>query len=392
MAEQKPVNKGGEQEHPLQEYRLVPVDEWEDQESESEIDLVELAKYCWDKRVLIYKIVAIGTVLGLLYILLAPGNYKAKASLMPEYKTEGSSGASNLLQKYGGLIGIDPGTYSSNSNAIRVQLYPNIAQSLPFQLQLLDIPVTSTQYDTTVTAYSYFKDIRDPGFLKLLLKYTIKLPFTLKNIAFPKNSSFPSHIELDSSIVNISEEKMEIIEQLRERMKVHLNEETGIVTVSAEMPEPVMAAKMADKAIELLTNYLTEYRTEKAKNDLKFANEQLAKAKERFKKAQLELAEFRDSNMGSLTATALIKQQSLQSEYDLAFNLYNSLAQQYEQAKLRLQEQTPVFKTLQPVQVPTEDTLSGALVLFISVFLSLTIVITWIIARFILQEYYHKFN
>lgn len=392
MAEKKQNDKREDVKQALQEYRLVPVDEWEAEDSENEIDLVELAKYCWDRRSLIYKVVAIGTVLGLLYMLTAPKNYKAEASLMPEYKTEGPSGASNLLQKYGGLIGIDPGTYSSNSNAIRVQLYPNIAQSLPFQLQLLNIPVTSTHYDTTVTAYSYFRDIHTPGILELLLTYTIKLPLTLKNIAFPKESSPPSQVELDSTVVNISEEKMIIIEQMRERLNVQLNEETGIISVSAEMPEPVMAAKMADKAIEVLTNYLTDYRTEKAKIDLKFAKEQLAKAKERFRKAQLKLAEFRDSNMGSLTATALIKQQSLQSEYDLAFNLYNSLSQQYEQAKLRLQEETPVFKTLQPVQVPIKDTLSGALVLLVSAFLSFIIIITWMIVSFIYQEYYQKIN
>mgnify|MGYP006430328909 FL=1 len=383
------MKEGGEAEHPLQEYRLVPVDEWEEGGQQEEIDLVEVAKYFWTHKIFVAKVVGVSIVLGLLFVLLAPKNYLSQASLMPEFSEESISGnASNLLQKYGGLVGLDPGSYASNSNAIRVQLYPNIAESIPFQNQLLEEQVTSTEYDTTATLYTYFNDIYSLGPISWMLKYTIKLPFTLKNALFPSdNQQFaPAGTSLDSAIVSISEERMEVIEGMRKRVVVQLDDETGVVTVSAEMPEPVMSAKIANRAIEILTQYLVEYRTEKAKIDLKFAEEQLAKAKDRFNEAQLILAEFRDSNMGSLTAKARTKEQTLQSEYDIAFNLYNSLAQQYEQAKLRLQEETPVFKSLQPVQVPLEDTISGALVLFIVVFLGGMAALTWLTGLYLVRE------
>jgi hypothetical protein len=47
------------------------------------------------------------------------------------------------------------------------------------------------------------------------------------------------------------------------------------------------------------------------------------------------------------------------------------MAQQVEQAKLNLQEQTPVVSVLQPVQVPVDDETSGAMILIFSVFLTL---------------------
>lgn len=389
MAEQKPIKNGGDQEYPLQEYRLVPVDEWQEGKDQEEIDLVEVAKYYWKHKVFILKLVGVSITLGLLFLLLAPSNYLSQASLMPEFSKESISGsASNLLQKYGGLVGLDPGSYASNSNAIRVQLYPNIAESLPFQLQLLEEEITSTEYDTTVSTFAYFNDIYNSGPIGWISKYTIKLPFTLKKVLFPPDTTqvVPAGLALDSTIVSISKEQMDVIETMRSRVLVQLDEETGVVSVSAEMPEPIMAAKVADRAIELLTQYLVEYRTEKAKIDLEFAKEQLAKAKDRFNQAQLNLAEFRDSNLGSLTAKARTKEQTLQSEYDLAFNLYNSLAQQYEQAKLRLQEETPVFKNLQPVQVPLEDTISGALVMVIVVFLGGLASITWLTGVYLVKE------
>jgi uncharacterized protein involved in exopolysaccharide biosynthesis len=44
----------------------------------------------------------------------------------------------------------------------------------------------------------------------------------------------------------------------------------------------------------------------------------------------------------------------LQDRYNLAFNSYNSLSQQLEQALITVQEETPVITLLEPVQVPLE--------------------------------------
>ncbi|MDZ7717087.1 MAG: hypothetical protein U5J95_12840 [Balneolaceae bacterium] len=78
----------------------------------------------------------------------------------------------------------------------------------------------------------------------------------------------------------------------------------------------------------------------------------MEEARKRFEQAQQQLAEFRDSNINLATAKAQSREQELQSQYDLTFNLYNSLSQRLEQAKLDLQEETPVLTVLQPVSVP----------------------------------------
>jgi uncharacterized protein involved in exopolysaccharide biosynthesis len=144
------------------------------------------------------------------------------------------------------------------------------------------------------------------------------------------------------------------------------------------MRDPELAAKMTKYAIEELTLYLTDYRTEKVLIDLDFVETQLASAKERFEEAQLNLADFDDSNQGNLTARARTERQRLQSEYDIAVNVYNTLTQQYEEAKLKVQEETPVFKVLQPVQVPVNDETSGSMVLFVFVLLSGIASLGWI--------------
>lgn len=45
------------------------------------------------------------------------------------------------------------------------------------------------------------------------------------------------------------------------------------------------------------------------------------------------------------------------------------MAQQVEQAKMKVQEQTPIVSVLQPVQVPVDDTTSGLKILIVFIFL-----------------------
>lgn len=366
---------------PIQEYRLVPADQAYGEYEEDEIDLIELAKTIWDNRTLIYKFVAVGVVLGVAVALLSPKEYVSSATLMPEYSTESQGGASSLLRQYGGLLGMSGGgTYNSASNAIRVDLYPQIVQSLTFQKKLSEEDFYFSDYDTTASLMEYYLEIQQPGFFGILQQYTIGLPGLIIGAVFSKDDE-PASLNEDPEIIALSEDEMKVLENLKERITASLDEESGVISVSAKMHDPKLAAQVAKFTIQELTEYLVEYRTEKVLRDLEFAEEQLAKAEERFKEAQLTLAEFRDRNQGSLTARARTEEQRLQSEYDIAYNLYDMLTQQYEQAKLKVQEETPVFKTLQPVQVPVNDETSGAMILIVFVMLSGIASIGWIFIR-----------
>jgi|TARA_R100000005_G_C4999037_1_gene205702 uncharacterized protein involved in exopolysaccharide biosynthesis len=379
----KKSGKRSSENFPIQEYRLVPADQGYERYEEDEIDLIELAKTIWDNRKIIYRFVAVGVILGVAVALLSPKEYVSDATLMPEYSTESQGGASSLLQQYGGLIGLSGGgTYNSASNAIRVDLYPKIVQSLSFQDKLAREQFYFSDYDTTTSMYQYYLEIQTPGFLGYIKKFTIGLPGTIIGAFKTEETAPPSAgITNETEIVELSKSEMAVIGSLRSRITASLDEESGVVTVKAQMGDPKLAANVAKYTIEELTVYLTEYRTEKVLRDLEFIEEQLAKAEDRFQKAQLALAEFRDSNQGNLTAKARTEEQRLNSEYDLAFNLYNGLTQQYEEAKLKVQEETPVFKVLQPVQVPVNDETSGAMILIVFVMLSGIASIGWIFIR-----------
>lgn len=391
MANNKKDNPTPEQQAPMalpQEYKIVPAD-YGYQYDEDEIDLLELAKTIWNKRMFILKIVGIGAFLGVIVALLSPKEYKSTSTLMPEYSTESQGGASSLLRQYGGLLGVSGGSYNSNSNAIRVDLYPNIVQSTNFQLQLMQQPFYFSDLDTTATLFEYFTEMNSPGVLGILKSYTIGLPGKIFGAILPKKelmTSVPGASE-ESLVLNLSKEEFEVIETLRGKISASLDEESGIVSVTVTLPDNVAAAAVTEYTIRELTEYLTEYRTEKVLRDLTFVEEQLATAEVRFEAAQLALAEFRDSNQGNLSARAQTDEQRLNSEYQIAFNLYNGLTQQYEEAKLKVQETTPVFKTLEPVQVPINDETSGAMILIVFIMLSGIGSIGWIFVTPLIEQF-----
>ena len=371
-----------------QEYKIVPAD-YGYNYHEDEIDLLELAKTIWSKRMFIVKVVTLGAVIGVFAALLSPKEYKSTATLMPEYSTESGGGASSLLRQYGGLLGMSGGSYATNSNAIRVDLYPNIVQSTNFQLKLMDQPFYFSDINQEATLFDYYTELNSPGVMGLLAEYTIGLPGKILGAFIPKKelmTTVPGDAN-ESMVLNLSKEEFGVISTLRQKITASLDEESGIVSVTVTLPDNVAAAAVTEYTIKELTEYLTEYRTEKVLRDLTFVEEQLATAEARFEEAQLTLAEFRDSNQGMLSARAQTEEQRLNSEYQIAFNLYNGLTQQYEEAKLKVQEETPMFKTLEAVQVPLEDETSGAMILIVFIMLSGIGSIGWIFVYPLIEQF-----
>ena len=77
--------------------------------------------------------------------------------------------------------------------------------------------------------------------------------------------------------------------------------------------------------------------------------------------------------MGVTKLQYLMEQERLESEKELAYGLYNQLAQQLDMCKTKLLEKTPVVVLLQPSTVPYKATtprkmLIGILFVFLAFF------------------------
>ncbi len=344
---------------------------------DDEIDLIEVARAIWNNRKMIYKTVGVFFILGLLIAFLSPVEYESETILLPEIDDQQMGGsAGKLLQQFGGLAGIS--LDDMQTGTISPDLYPEILKSSPFLLHLMEQPVYFSKEDTTIAVYHYFTEIRRPSFFGLLLKYTIGLPGQIKK-SFSKDKEEKVEIIRQDGSIRMTLEQKEQAEQLVSRIKIKLDEQTQAVTVISEMPDPEAAAAVNRIATQYLTNFVTNYRIGKVKQNLEFIQERYDDSKERFEKAQSTLANFRDRNVIITTARARTEEERLETEFNLAFNVYSTLAQQLEQSKIKVQEETPVFNVLEPVKVPLEKSQpKRGMIIVLSSLLGLVIVLSWL--------------
>ena len=363
---------------------------------EDEIDLADLARQLWARRRVVWITTAVVFLIGLLVALVSPEEYEASVVLMPQSSDASGGIGSGLLRQFGGLASLGLGGASGGSGGtLSPDLYPEITQSTPFFLDIMDEELYFATLDTTVNFNQYFGEIERPGLLDYLKEYTIGLPRLLINLPvrfinlFRDSPTAPVLVQspkVDSTAADsvvraplrLTGRQRSVMSKLKGRIDTAI-EENGTVKIAARMPDPLVAAEATEMATDYLTNYILEYRTEKSQQDLRFIQAQYEDKKARYNAIQRRLARFRDRNMNIISETALIQQQQLEAENQLALGLYESLAQQLEQAKIKVQEETPVFKVLEPIQVPLSPSspnreLILILSLFVGVFLGLGIV------------------
>lgn len=352
--------------------------------TERTVDVKALAGTVWDKRSFILKVIGVFIIVGILIILLSPVEYKVEATLLPETQAIPISG---LLQQFGGILGLGGAMQNQNEN-LPPQLYPKIVNSLPYQVQLLNKEVTFARYDTTVPVYTFWSEVYTPSVLSYIKAYTVGLPGKIVKL-FSEDKSPPSLPEsvAKDSIISLGRYQLSIITAMRKHINLDINDENGLITLTVSMPDARAAAETGQLAIELLKMFVTEYRTEKAAQYLQFVEEQAQQAREEFHEIQAKLAVFRDQNINLVTAKALMQLKRLESKYDLLFNKYNSLEQQLQQAKLKVQKKTPVLTVIQPIKVPVDKYKpSPKFILILALVAGLVLSIFYIVARSIYEE------
>lgn len=344
------------------EVRYVPIEYMPvmHDKDDDEIDLLALAKRIWDGRWTIIKITGVFIALGLFWALFSAEEFESEAILMPEIQSQQQGGgAGRLLQQFGGAFGISAGA-EMPQGTIPPMIYPRIVSSLSFQLELLNHEVHFRDYGVTTTWPDFLENHYSKPLTSYAVDYTVGLPFTVLGGV---RSLFSSDAEeetvlqedpLEAQYISITRAQQQMVNNLRDRISVSQDQETGLLNTKVKLQDARASAEMNRFLIERLKEYITEYRVEKARQNLEFAEQQKEEAQERFEGSQIRLAEFRDRNISLATARAQTELERLQDEKDLAFNVYNSLSQRVEESRLNLQEQTPVFKEVQAVNVPSE--------------------------------------
>lgn len=341
-------------------------------EEEQEIDLLELAMKLWRQKKKIAIWCLIGAVIGIVVAFSIPREYTTDVKLAPELgngqKVSGSLGA------MAAMVGIGSGA-QGGSDAVNPTLYPDVVSSVPFLVGLFNVPVEEIKGEKTIPLKEYMEeDVRSPWWSVIM-----GLPFKLIGL-LTSNDEEEEDLNKPTDTFHLTKSEDQIVKALQTRINASVDTKTSVITISVMMQDPLISATLADTVVNRLQEYITDYRTNKARQDLKYAELLNDEAKENYYKAQQKYADYLDRNNGLILHSAQTTRERLQNEATLAFNLYNQTAQQLQMAKAKVQENTPVYATVTPATVPIKPTSPRKpLILVGFVFLAFVACSAWIL-------------
>jgi uncharacterized protein involved in exopolysaccharide biosynthesis len=286
---------------------------------------------------------------------------------------------SGLLQQFGGLAGMGLGI-TEPKEALTPALYPEIVRSTPFLINIMKLQVKAKNSDSLVSVYTYLSEIQSRSILSFIRNYTIGLPGTIKK--WLSNDSHQNYWTGTETPIRMSPEQESIKKELSKSINANFNSKTEVLSISVQMRDAEVVAQLTDTIAGMLADYIIGYRTQKSQADFKFINDRFSDAKQKFQTAQQNLAQYRDQNKNVISAVSESREEQLNAEYNVAFNVYNTLAQQLEQARIKVQEETPVFKIIEPARVPLNASPIRYLMVFFCILLCFLVALGIIFLEF----------
>ena len=119
------------------------------------------------------------------------------------------------------------------------------------------------------------------------------------------------------------------------------------------------------KAQQLLQEEITRFKVEKSKSELDYIQARYDEVKKEAESYQERLAILTDRSQNMASQRDRIERERVQAKYNVASSIYNEMAKQLEQAKMKVKKDTPVFTIIQPVKVPNRSINSRVMTLII---------------------------
>lgn len=308
------------------------------------IDFGKLIKDLKKHKKRIYTVLGITFVVSCILMLSIPNYYKCEVMLAPELSRAGTT---NSLLSLASSFGMKIGTGTTGGEALFPTLYPEMVSSTDFKTSLFYIPVHKKDSTRVMTYYDYLlNEQKSPWWSEAIggtLSYLVSLiaePDTIDNT------------QLDP--FQLTKEQKSIVDLMKKKVICDVDAKTLVITINVYDQDPLIAATMADSVKSRLQQFITDYRTRKARVDLEFNNKLFVETKARYEKARRDYATFADANQDLILETVRSKRADLENEMQLRYNAYTQVATQLQAAEAKVQEETPAFTTIQSATVPVK--------------------------------------
>lgn len=139
-----------------------------------------------------------------------------------------------------------------------------------FVSKLFHIKVTNKDHSISTDYYTYLKKHQEVAWWTACMGW-IKGKLTSKKQDLATDGKFNPY--------NLSKDDSNIVEQIKESIKFTTDKKTGAITISAKAQDPYICKILVDSVRQHLQVFITNYRTNKARNDVKYYQKLTAEAK-----------------------------------------------------------------------------------------------------------------
>lgn len=330
----------------------------------NQIDIVSLIQKFYTRVKRKWKVLIAVNVLVLLLVYFYPKKYLSDVIVLPQTNNQ-SSGVD--LAGFGSLAnaaGLNLGG-ASNSAGISSTLYPDLLENHEVQLRLINKKLMISDISNDSLTYKqYILEYYKPSYVEVIREYTLGLPS--KIIRLFKSDENTEMENTDDEANQLKENKVNfiskvdegVINRMRSEAFISIDSRSRLVTAGFESNYPEISSQMTLALLEVLKNKLTEFESAKAMRDYEFIKGLFEKKKSEYLMAQAKLAEYEDMNANLVTSRGQSGLRNLQTDFSIVSTVYQKLATDLEQAKIKMEQDKPFFYVIKEITIPNKATQS----------------------------------
>ena len=330
----------------------------------NQIDIISLIHKFYTRVKRKWKVLIAVNVLVLLLVYFYPKKYLSDVIVLPQTNNQSSSVDLAGFGSLANAAGLNLGG-ASNSAGISSTLYPDLLENHEVQLRLINkkLMIRDISKDS-LTYKQYILEYYKPNYIEVLREYSLGLPSKIINLF--KSSENIEIVDTYEKVNQLQEDKVnsiskvdeKVINRMRSEAFISIDSRNRLMTAGFESDSPEMSSQMTLAILDILKDKLTEFESAKAKRDYEFIKGLYEEKKRDYLIAQAELAEYEDKNANLLTSRSKTELRNLQTDFSIVSSVYQKLASDLEQAKIKMEQDKPFFYMIKEITIPNKATQS----------------------------------
>lgn len=285
------------------------------------------------------KVLGLTFVLSSVIIFSIPRYYTSEISLAPELDNSLPSGA---ISSIASSFGFDLNDMQT-SDAITPMLYPDLMDDNAFVVKMFDIKINTLDGEISTSYLDYLRNHQKKAWWIYPIEW-------IKGLFPKKASTTTSGYEDDPYFLSRSDN--EIATLIRDNVGITIDKKTGVIKIKTQAQDALVCKMVADSVRSRLQDFITEYRTSKARIDYDYYKRLADDAKKEYEKKRQIYANLADANTKVALKSVEMKMEDMENDLQLKFNAYSTINTQLQASKAKVQERTPAFTVIKGAAVP----------------------------------------